>query len=131
MSRWSRAYALDALVVAVAIGGALEVVIRRNAEGAPESSLWFAAPAMALLALPLLARRRYPFASPAGLWVVAAVLSFVDGELVTFTASATIAGLAASDHDPITVEIRSQESGVRGQGKQRTSLFLSSLTPDS
>ena len=97
MSRiWSRAYALDALVVAVAIGGALEVVIRRNAEGAPESSLWFAAPAMALLALPLLARRRYPFASPAGLWVVAAVLSFVDGELVTFTASATIAGLAAA-----------------------------------
>jgi signal transduction histidine kinase len=97
MSRpWLRTYALDALVVAVAIGGALEVVIRRDAEGAPDSSLWFAAPAIALLALPLLVRRRYPFAAPAGLWVVAAALSFVDGGLVTFTASATLAGLAAA-----------------------------------
>jgi signal transduction histidine kinase len=97
MSRmWSRTYALDVLVVAVALGGALEVVIRRDAENAPGSSVWFAAPAIAMLALPLLARRRYPFAAPAGLWVVAAVLSFVDGELVTFTASASIAGLAAA-----------------------------------
>jgi signal transduction histidine kinase len=97
MSRmWSRTYAFDALVVAVALGGALEVVIRQDAANAPDSSVWFAALAIALLALPLLARRRYPFAAPAGLWVVAAVLSFVDGELVTFTASASIAGLAAA-----------------------------------
>jgi signal transduction histidine kinase len=97
MSRmWSRTYAFDALVLAVALGGALEVVIRRDAANAPDSSVWFAALAIALLALPLLARRRYPFAAPAGLWVVAAVLSFVDGELVTFTASASIAGLAAA-----------------------------------
>jgi signal transduction histidine kinase len=97
MSRlWSRTYAFDALVVAVALEGALEVVLRRDAANAPDSSVWFAAPAIALLALPLLARRRYPFAAPAGLWVVAAVLSFVDGELVTFTASASIAGLAAA-----------------------------------
>ena len=97
MSRlWSRTYAFDALVVAVALGGALEVVIRRDAATAPDSSVWFAAPAIALLPLPLLARRRYPFAAPAGVWVVAAVLSFVDGELVTFTASASIAGLAAA-----------------------------------
>jgi signal transduction histidine kinase len=97
MSRmWSRTYAFDALVIAVALGGALEVVIRQDAANAPDSSVWFAALAIALLALPLLARRRYPFAAPAGLWVVAAVLSFVDGELVTFTASASIAGLAAA-----------------------------------
>jgi signal transduction histidine kinase len=97
MSRlWSRTYAFDALVVAVALEGALEVVLRRDAANAPDSSVWFAAPAIALLALPLLARRRYPFAAPAGLWVVAAVLSFVDGELVTFTASASIAGLASA-----------------------------------
>ena len=97
MSRmWTRTYAFDALVVAVALGGALEVVIRQDAANAPDSSVWFAAPAIALLALPLLARRRYPFAAPAGLWVVAAALSFVDGELVTFTASASIAGLAAA-----------------------------------
>jgi signal transduction histidine kinase len=97
MSRmWSRTYAFDALVVIVALGGALEVVIKQDAANAPDSSVWFAAPAIALLALPLLARRRYPFAAPASLWVVAAVLSYVDGELVTFTASASIAGLAAA-----------------------------------
>jgi signal transduction histidine kinase len=93
---WSRTYAFDALVVAVALEGALEVLIRRDAVDAPDSSVWFAAPAVALLALPLLARRRFPFVAPAGLWVVAALLSFVDGELVTFTASASIAGLAAA-----------------------------------
>src|SRR5687768_17740679 len=93
---WLRRYAFDALVVAVAMEGALEVVIRRDAADAPDSSVWFAAPAIALLVLPLLARRRYPFAAPAALWVVAAVISFVDGELVTFTASASIAGLAAA-----------------------------------
>lgn len=97
MSRmWSRTYAFDALVVAVALGGALEVVIRQDAANAPDSSVWFAAPAIAFLALPLLARRRYPFAAPASLWVIAAALSFVDGGLVTFTASASIAGLAAA-----------------------------------
>jgi signal transduction histidine kinase len=92
----ARRHAFDALVVAVAFEGALEVVLRQDDPDAPESSVWFAAPAIALLALPLLARRRFPFAAPAALWVLAAVLSLVDGELVTFTASASIAGLAAS-----------------------------------
>jgi signal transduction histidine kinase len=89
-------HAFDALIVAVALEGALEVVLRQDDANAPESSVWFAAPAIALLALPLLARRRFPFAAPAGLWIVAAVLSIVDGKLVTFTASASIAGLAAA-----------------------------------
>jgi signal transduction histidine kinase len=95
---WSfvRRYAFDALIVAVALEGALEVVLRQDDANAPESSVWFAAPAIALLALPLLARRRFPFAAPAGLWIVAALLSVIDGELVTFTASASIAGLAAA-----------------------------------
>ena len=34
---------------------------------------WFAVPAAALIALPLLARRRFPFAAPVALWVVAVV----------------------------------------------------------
>jgi signal transduction histidine kinase len=91
-----RRHAFDALVVAVALEGALEVVIRQDDSNAPESSVWFAAPAIALMALPLLARRRYPFAAPGGLWIFAAALSLSDGELVTFTASASIAGLAAA-----------------------------------
>jgi signal transduction histidine kinase len=91
-----RRYAFDALIVAVALEGALEVVIRRDADDAPETSVWFAAPAIALMVLPLLLRRRFPFAAPTGLWLYAAALSFVDGRLVPFTASASIAGLAAA-----------------------------------
>jgi signal transduction histidine kinase len=95
---WSfvRRYAFDALVVAVAVEGALEVSLRQSASDAPETSVWLAAPAIALVALPLLARRRFPFAAPAGVWLLAAAFSFLDGRLIVFTASASIAGLAAA-----------------------------------
>ena len=95
---WSfvRRYAFDALVVAVAVEGALEVALRQGASDAPETSVWLAAPAIALVALPLLARRRFPFAAPAGVWLLAAAFSFLDGRLIVFTASASIAGLAAA-----------------------------------
>ena len=46
---------------------------------------WFAVPAVALLVLPLLARRRLPFAAPVSLWLLAAAFSFVDGRLVPVT----------------------------------------------
>jgi signal transduction histidine kinase len=51
---------------------------------------------MALVILPLLGRRRFPFGAPAAVWGLAAAISFVDGRLVGFTASATIAGFAAA-----------------------------------
>jgi signal transduction histidine kinase len=53
-------------------------------------------PATALIVLPLLARRRLPFAAPIAVWVVAALLSFVDGRLVGFTTTASVAGLVAA-----------------------------------
>ena len=53
-------------------------------------------PAAALIALPLLARRRFPFAAPVALWVLAVMLSFVDGRLVPFTNASTVAGLVAA-----------------------------------
>jgi hypothetical protein len=99
MSRiWSlaRRYAFDALIVAVAVEGALEVLLRQGASEAPRTTQWFTVPATVLVALPLLARRRFPFAAPAGTWLVAAALSFVDGRLIVFTASASVAGIAAA-----------------------------------
>jgi signal transduction histidine kinase len=48
------------------------------------------------MALPLVARRRYPFAAPAAYWLLAVVLSFVDGRLVTFMTSVFVIGMAAS-----------------------------------
>jgi signal transduction histidine kinase len=95
---WSlaRRYGLDALIVIAAVEGAVEVVVRQDSVSAPTTSPWFAAPATALMILPLLARRRFPFAAPALLWLLGAILSFIDGQLVVFTTSVFIAGIVAS-----------------------------------
>ena len=93
--RFARAYGLDLLIVIGAVECALEVALRDDPEG-PHTTLWFAVPAIALVVLPLLARRRFPFAAPASVWVLAAALSFADGRLVTFAASASVAGFAAA-----------------------------------
>ena len=92
----ARRYGLDALIVLAAIGGALEVALREESELAPTTTPWFAAPAAALLILLLLGRRRFPFASPASLWLLAAALSFVDGQLVVSTDAVFPAGMAAA-----------------------------------
>ena len=91
-----RRFGFDALIVLVAVEGTLELALRHDSADAPDTSLWFALPATACIALPLLARRRFPFAAPASVWLLAATLSFVDGRLVPFTASATVAGLIAA-----------------------------------
>ena len=99
MSRvWSlaRTYGLDVLIVVGALASALEVALSDDPQRGPETTPWFAAPAIALVVLVLLGRRRFPFAAPASVWVLAAALSFVDGQLVPFTASASIAGFAAA-----------------------------------
>jgi signal transduction histidine kinase len=91
-----REHGLDALIVVAALEGAAEVALRRDAAGAPTTALWFAIPATACLVLPLLARRRFPFAAPAGVWLLAGSVSFVDGRLVPFAFSVTVAGMAAA-----------------------------------
>jgi signal transduction histidine kinase len=83
----------DAAIVLGALGGVLEFVLRRDA---PAVSLWFAVPVEALLTLTLLARRQFPFAAPAGIFLAASAFSFVDGRVVGFTANGFFAALAAS-----------------------------------
>ena len=53
-----RRHGLDALIVAAAVGAALEVALRDGFD-APQSATWLAAPAAALVVLPLLLRRRW------------------------------------------------------------------------
>jgi len=84
------------LIVVAAVESALEVALRHDSLRAPRTTLWFAVPAIALLVLPLLGRRRFPFAAPASVWLLGAALSFVDGRLVVFTATAFVAGMAAA-----------------------------------
>jgi signal transduction histidine kinase len=90
-----RRYGVDLLIVLAAVEVALEVALR-GGDKAPATTPWFAAPAAGLLVLSLLWRRRWPFAAPAALWLLAAALSFVDGRLVTFSPAVQMAGLAAA-----------------------------------
>jgi signal transduction histidine kinase len=92
----ARRYGFDALIVLLAIETAFEVAFRRGAPDAPRTTLWFTVPAIAVLVLPLFARRRFPFAAPAAFWLLGVGISFVDGQLVTFTTSVFVLGMAAS-----------------------------------
>jgi signal transduction histidine kinase len=95
---WSvaRAHVFDVLIVLAAVESALEVALRHDPLKEPRTTVWFAAPAIALVILSLLGRRRFRFAAPASVWLLAATLSFVDGRLVPFSASTLIAGFAAA-----------------------------------
>ena len=89
-------YWFELLIVALAITGMLELIILRDSPGAPTTSLWFSVPAMAVLVLPLLAYRRYPFAAPASYWLLAIAITLVDGTLIPFVDSLSVVGLAAA-----------------------------------
>jgi signal transduction histidine kinase len=92
----ARRYGFDLLIVLAAIAAALEVALTDDPLQAPELTTWLAVPASALIVLPLLARRRLPFAAPASVWLLSAAFSFADGHLVASTQSVFVAGMAAS-----------------------------------
>ena len=92
----ARRFGFDALIVIAAIESAVEVATQRHELGGPSLSTWLAVPALWFMILPLLARRRFPFAAPAATLLLAAALSFVDGHLMTFTTGTFAAGLAAA-----------------------------------
>ena len=91
-----RTYGFDVLITLLVIAAMLELPLRRDAPDAPRTTLWFDLPAIAIMVLPLFARRRYPFAAPAAYWLLAVALSFVDGRLVAFMTSVFLIGMAAS-----------------------------------
>jgi signal transduction histidine kinase len=92
----AREYWFELLIAFLAIAGMLELVVGRDSPGAPSTSLWIAIPTVALLVLPLFARRRFPFAGPAAYWVLAGVISFFDGVLLAFIGSLGVVGLASA-----------------------------------
>ena len=92
----AREYWFELLVAVMAIAGMLELVVGRDSPGAPSIPVWASVPLVALLVLPLFARRRYPFATPAFYWVLAPVLTFVDDELIPFVGSLGVVGLATA-----------------------------------
>jgi signal transduction histidine kinase len=89
-----RKYWFDALIAVLAIVAMLEVVLGRGSGSAPDTTLWFDIPAIAILVLPIFARRRYPFAGPAVYWLLAVGVSLIDGRLIPFADSLFVVGMA-------------------------------------
>jgi signal transduction histidine kinase len=92
----TRRYGFDALVVIATVWAAVAAAFRSDDPDAPRSTAWFTVPATALIMLPLLLRRRFPFAAPFAVWIIGPVVGLVDGRLVPFTPAISAAGLAAA-----------------------------------
>jgi signal transduction histidine kinase len=92
----AREYWFELLIALLAIAGMLELVVGRDSPGAPPTTLWFSIPAVAVIVLPLFARRRFPFAAPAAYWLLATALTFVDGLLIPFIGSLVVVGMATA-----------------------------------
>ena len=99
MSRFeglARKYWVDALVGLLAIAGMLELFVARNSESDPPADLWVSVLLLAVLVAPIFARRRFPFGGPLAYWVLAAAITFYDGELIPFIGSLGVVGLATA-----------------------------------
>ena len=92
----AREYWFELLFVLLAIAGMLQLWVQRDSPGAPTTTLWFSIPALAVIVLPILGRRRFPFAAPAAYWLLATGLTFVDGILIPFVDSLVVVGLATA-----------------------------------
>src|SRR5262245_21562398 len=88
-------YWLDVLIVAAAVIGAIEIATNPNSPDAPTLPIAISIVLDSALTLALLLRRRYPFGAPAGVFVAAAAMSFVDGRLVTYTFTGFLTALLA------------------------------------
>jgi len=95
---WSLAhsYGLDVLIVLLTVEATLEVAARHNSPDAPRTTLWFLIPALVITALPLFARRRFPFGAPATFWLLGVAVSFIDGRVMTSMTSVFVLGMAAA-----------------------------------
>ena len=97
-----RAYALDVLIVAAAIGAYVEIEALRDNYGDFQehpplgAPLWQIALASFGMTLPLLGRRRWPVGAPAATVVVAGVVSFLDARIVESSGVLLVAASASA-----------------------------------
>lgn len=92
----ARTYWLDLLVVLLAVAAVVELLVTQDQPKAPSTTLWFLVPAVAMLALPTLVRRRYPFGAAAAFWLLGTAISFVDGQLFASIESLFVLGVVIS-----------------------------------
>ena len=86
---------IDLLVIVAAISAAVGTALRQD-QPPTGLRLWLEMAAIAFAVLTLLWRERFPFAAPAGIWLICAALSFVDGLLVASQPAVLVAGLGAA-----------------------------------
>ena len=89
----TRDYWFDLLIVALAVAAMIETIATRDSA---ITTLWFGIPAIAILVLPILARRRFPFGGPLAYFVLAAAVSLADWQLITSAESFFVIGLATA-----------------------------------
>jgi signal transduction histidine kinase len=90
---FARRYWFDLLIAALAAAAMLEVIATRDST---QTTLWFGLPAIAILVLPIFARRRFPFGGPLGYFVLAAGISLIDWQLIPDRESFFVVGLAVA-----------------------------------
>jgi signal transduction histidine kinase len=90
---FARKYWFDLLIAALAAAAMLEVIATSDST---QTTLWFGLPAIAILVLPIFARRRFPFGGPLAYFVLAAGISLVDWQLIPDRESFFVIGLAVA-----------------------------------
>jgi signal transduction histidine kinase len=89
-------YGADALVVALALASAIGTPLRTDPFRPDGVLLWLETLGIAAVTLALLLRRRWPFVAPAAIWLMAALLSFLDGRLIPSQPATLLAGMASA-----------------------------------
>ncbi|HEX9865315.1 MAG TPA: sensor histidine kinase [Acidimicrobiia bacterium] len=95
MGVFLRRYGFDLVLVVVILDGVFEVT-SADAEVGVSVPQWVIVSGTVAIVLPLFARRRFPFMSPAMVWLIGAVFSFVEGRLAVTTFGVYVTGVIAA-----------------------------------
>jgi signal transduction histidine kinase len=90
---FARKYWFDLLIAALAAAAMVEVIATHDST---QATRWFGLPAIAILVLPIFARRRFPFGGPVAYFVLAAGISLIDWQLIPDRESFFVIGLAVA-----------------------------------
>ncbi len=96
IARWLKRYGFDLALVLLLAEGLYEMAARETVVDGPLTTTWLGYLAVGALAVPLFARRRFPFAAPVAVWLIGAGISFVDGNLISSSFGVYVLGATAA-----------------------------------